>query len=137
MSAIVDLLRNALRGREDVELALLFGSVARGAARADSDVDVAVLAPGVDLLALASALGEAIGSDVDLTSLDEGDITIPLLAAIVRDAVVLHEGKPGAHARWRSHALIALETDGPWYRRMRDAFVARLASSATPSDPAR
>jgi predicted nucleotidyltransferase len=137
MFEIVDRLRNALRGREDVELALLFGSAARGEAREDSDVDVAVLAPSVDLLALASALGETIGCEVDLTSLDERDITIPLLAEIVRDAVVLHEGKPGAHARWRAHALTTLETDGPWYRRMRDAFVARLASTTTPSDPAR
>jgi predicted nucleotidyltransferase len=87
VSEIVDQLRNALRGHEDVELALLFGSVARGAARDDSDVDVAVVAPGVDLLALAAALGEAIGSEVDLSSLDERDITIPLLAEIVRDAV--------------------------------------------------
>jgi predicted nucleotidyltransferase len=127
MSAVVDVLRNTLRGRSDVQLALLFGSSARGSAREDSDVDVAVVAPGADLLALAVTLGAALDREVDLIALQ--DATIPLLGELVRDAIVVHEGQPGAHARWRSHALITLETDGPWYRRMRDAFIARLASA--------
>jgi hypothetical protein len=55
-------------------------------------------------------------------------VTIPLLGELVRDAIEVHEGQPSAHARWRSHALTTLETDGPWYRRMRYAFIAQLAS---------
>ena len=65
------------------------------------------------------------------------DVTIPLLGELVRDAIVVHEGRPHAHARWRSHALSALETDGPWYRRMRDAFLAhrvRRVQASTEAD---
>ena len=137
MAPLVERLQKALDGRSDVELALLFGSWARGSARQDSDVDVALLAPGVDLLALAATLREAIGCEIDLSSLDEESMTIPLLAELVRDAVVIHEGRPGAHARWRSRALTTLETDGPWYRRMRDAFLTSLASPSTAGEPDR
>jgi predicted nucleotidyltransferase len=121
-------LRGALRSRTDVKLALLFGSRARGTAGPASDVDVAVLAPGVDLLDLAAVLRQATGRDVDLVALE--DATIPLLEELVRDAVVVHQGQRGAAAQWRSSALLALETDLPWYRRMRDAFLARLAGAA-------
>ena len=127
VSSVVEALRHALRERADVQLALLFGSQARGTAREDSDVDVAVFAPGVDLLALAAMLTSALKREVDIVSLE--DLTIPLLGELVRDAILAHEGEPSAHARWRSHALIALETDGPWYRRMRDAFITQLASA--------
>lgn len=115
----------ALRGRDDVHLAVLFGSMARGEPRAHSDVDVAVLAPGVDRLRLAADLAAAVGREVDLVSLQNA--SIPLLGQLVRDSVVVHEGLPGAGARWRTRALLALETDGPWYARMRDAWLARVA----------
>ena len=58
-------LREALRGRQDVHLAILFGSRARGRARPDSDVDLAVQGEDLDLLALA------------------------------RDAIFVHQGRPG------------------------------------------
>ena len=57
MLPIAEAIREALAGRADVRLALLFGSRARADARAESDVDVAVeTADGTDLLALASLL---------------------------------------------------------------------------------
>jgi predicted nucleotidyltransferase len=115
----------ALADREDVRLALLFGSQARGRAGAGSDVDVAVLAPGVDGLELASELSHAIGREVDVIALE--DPSVPLLAQLVRDSIVVHEGVPGAAASWRARALLALEIDGPWYARMRDAWLARVA----------
>src|SRR5205814_4650457 len=62
--ARLTLLKQALAGRDDVRLALLFGSHARGRARPESDVDLAVDAPDVDLLALAPALALAIGAAV-------------------------------------------------------------------------
>lgn len=132
MTTVVDRLRDALRGRDDVRLALLFGSEARGTAGPASDVDVAVLAPGVDLLTLAAKFREAVNREVDVVSLE--DVNIPLLMELVRDSIVVHEGVPGASATWRFHALLTLETDGPWYRRMRDAFLARLASGTRASD---
>src|SRR6185436_18134581 len=59
-------LQATLAGRRDVRLAILFGSVARDAATADSDVDLAVeVGPGVDLGALAAQVSLVLGREVD------------------------------------------------------------------------
>lgn len=120
-------LETALAGRADVRVALLFGSTARDRATAQSDVDVAVLAPGVDLLALAADLGRAVVAEVDVVDLPSA--TIPLLSAIVRDGVRLHHATVGSEAAWRSVTLAMLETDGPGYERMSAAWLRRLAES--------
>lgn len=123
---VVDRLRAALAARRDVHVAVLFGSVARGVHGPGSDVDVAVLAPGVDLLALAADLGAALGRDVDVVSLV--DAPIPLLEEVLRDGIVVHEARRGAAAQWRASMLGQLETDRPGYARMRDAFLRRVAA---------
>jgi predicted nucleotidyltransferase len=128
--ATAELLRalsRALEAEPGVRVAVLFGSEARGQATAGSDVDVAVVAPGVDRLALVSRLSLAVGRDVDVVSLD--DPGVPLLSAIVRDGIPVREATRGAYAGWRARALAQLETDGPWYRRMRDAWLARVATT--------
>jgi predicted nucleotidyltransferase len=116
-----------LRGRTDVSLAIVFGSRARGSASPTSDVDIAVIAPGADLLELAADLSRATGHEVDVVALEEAGI--PLLARILREGVGVHEARPGALATWRARALADLETDRPWFARMRDAWLARVASS--------
>jgi predicted nucleotidyltransferase len=121
---VIARLRQVLTGRKDVRVAVLFGSEARGTAREGSDVDVAVDAPGADILELAAALSEALSREVDVVPLE--DATIPLLEQLVRDGIVVHEAYPGAGALWRSHALASLETDRPWFARMRDAWLARV-----------
>ena len=123
---IVERLKNTLSGRADVRLAVLFGSRARDAARPDSDVDVAVDAPGVDEAQLCVELSDALGCEVDVVPAHPE--SIPLLHSIVRDGIVVHEGRRGAGALWRSHALATLEIDLPWFRRMADAMLERLAS---------
>jgi predicted nucleotidyltransferase len=122
--SIVDALRRALAGRTDVRVAVLFGSQARGSARADSDVDVAVDAPGVDVLALGATLASALGREVDVVLVQ--DAPIALVEHLVRDGIVVHEGGPGAGAVWRSRTLATLETDRPWLSRMTDAWLARV-----------
>lgn len=123
---LVSLIEATCRRRPEVELALLFGSQARGAARADSDVDIAVWAPGADLLALGAELGRVLGKDVDVVSLE--DPGVPLLEELIRDAVVVFERRPGAAPTWRAHALATLETDRPWFARMRDAWLKTVAA---------
>lgn len=118
-------IREHLAGRTDVRVALLFGSRARDTARSDSDVDVAVEAPEVDLLTLGAELGAVLDLEVDVVDL--ADASIPLLEHVVRDGIVVHEGHRGAGAMWRSRTLTTLETDRPWYHRMRDAWLARVA----------
>lgn len=115
----------ALSGRADVRLALLFGSVSKGRDMPESDVDVAVLAPGVDLFELEASISLVTGREAHVTSLE--DPPIPLLEEIVRDGIVVHEGQRGRAATWRSRALASLETDLPWYRRMSEAWLKRVA----------
>jgi predicted nucleotidyltransferase len=121
-------LNGALAGRAEVELALLFGSTARGQAGPGSDVDVAVrvCAGRVDRLGLAADLSAAARREVDVVDLDEA--SYPMLRALLRDAIVLHEGRPGAAADWRTRAILETETDRPWFERMRDAYLAHLAA---------
>ena len=124
-NALIQALRQVLHTRGDVALALLFGSRARGDASEASDVDVALLAPAADLLDVGAQLSQASGLEVDVISL--ADPGVPLLDELLRDAVVLYEARPGAYATWRSHVLADLELDRPWYERMRDAWLERVA----------
>ena len=117
--------RAALSGRDDVKLAIAFGSRVRGQARPDSDLDLAVLAPGADLLALRAHLSRAAGVEVDVVSLENA--TIPLLEAVVRDGQTLYEAAPGQLARFRFRALNELELDRPRFLRTRDAWLKRVA----------
>lgn len=126
-TVVVDSVTRALAGRADVEVALLFGSRARGEHRPDSDVDVAVLGD-VDRLALAAELSRATGHEVEVVDLETAGY--PLLTAIVEDGILVHEGVPSANARWRSHALSQLALDRTWYARMRDGYLAKLAEGA-------
>jgi predicted nucleotidyltransferase len=124
-SSLVRALQSALRGRSDVTVALLFGSLARGAGHPGSDIDIAVLAPRVDWLDLRAELSSKLGREVDIAPLDTA--TIPLLEDILRDGIVVHEGEAGAAALFRSRSLATLETDRPWFARMRDAWLQRVA----------
>lgn len=69
-----------------IELAVLFGSVAAGRQRTDSDLDIAVAAKQVltndERMALVSALAEHTGRSVDL--IDLNGVSEPLLGQIVR-----------------------------------------------------
>jgi predicted nucleotidyltransferase len=113
-----------------VRLALLFGSRARGSVRDSSDIDLAIDAPNVDLDGLRVFLAERFGVDVDISFL--ADATIPLLDALIQDGIVVYETQPGIGARWRSRTLADLETDRPWYGRMRDAWLRRVAERGLP-----
>ena len=123
--ALIQPFRRVLDARGDVVLALLFGSRARGDARESSDVDVALLAPSADLLEIGASLSQASGLEVEVVSL--ADPGVPLLDELLRDAVVLYEQRQGAYATWRSHVLADLEVDRPWYERMRNAWLERVA----------
>lgn len=120
-------LSEALRGRTDVHVAIVFGSRARGDARPDSDLDVGVFAPGVDVGALGGELEARLGVPVEAVSLDLDTLPVPLLDRIVCEGRVVHELIRGAGASWWSRALITLETDRPWYRRMSRAWLAQVA----------
>jgi predicted nucleotidyltransferase len=119
-------IRSVLQRHVGVRLVLLFGSQARDTAGAASDIDLAVDAPDADLLALAGELSATLGREVDVVSLD--DPGVPLLEELLRDAVVVYESRPGEAAHWRAQVLTTLETDRPWFVRMRDAWLLHLAT---------
>lgn len=114
-----------------IRFALLFGSHARGTAHEGSDVDLALggAAPE-ELGGLAAQLSERLGCEVDLVRLEQANI--PLLEELIDDSIVVYEAVPGAAALWRSRVLAQLEVDRPWYHRMRDAWLARVAEEGLP-----
>lgn len=135
MNPTAERLALLLRPRSEVALALLFGSRASGRETPASDVDLAVSGE-VDLLALAAELGAALGLEVHVLPLERA--TIPLLRELVDTGIIVHEGRPGAAASWRTRALCELETDEPagWpaARGLPESF-ARLAEHDVISAP--
>jgi len=124
--AMASRLAPVLAGRGEIALAMVFGSTARSRTHAGSDIDLAVL--GLDAserARLAGELAAALGREVDVVDAETTDV--PLLEALVRDAIRVHEGRPGAWASWRARALVTLENDRPRWRRMRDGWLVRLA----------
>lgn len=105
---------NALRGffeslPDGIVCAWLFGSMARGTARPDSDVDIAVLCerdPPGTLDASATAMGggiEAItGLPIDLVILNRAPVD--LIHRVLRDGVLLFERDRDARVRFEVKA---------------------------------
>lgn len=126
--ALKQTLHEVVAAAPGVTLAIVFGSTARGQEHAGSDLDVAVVcAPQLscDVLELSARLSVATGREVDVV--DCAQAPIPLLDSIITEGVVVFERERGAEAQFRSRTLAMLETDRPWYRRMRDAWLQRVA----------
>jgi predicted nucleotidyltransferase len=94
----LDLAADAASRHQALELLLLFGSRARGHARAASDWDFGYLGrPGLDFEQLLADLVTVTRSDrVDLVDLDRAGGQLRLRAA--RDGIVVFEGHQGAFA---------------------------------------
>lgn len=101
-------LRKALRTEREVRLAVLYGSLARGDADADSDLDLLVALSDDDPLLsarLSMRLRDVAGRDVDVADLQRIEAGAPLLLSRVLD-----EGR------------VIVDRDGIWrdlYRRRR------------------
>lgn len=108
-----------------LELVIVFGSLARGNALPESDLDVAVLGTA-DLFELAGRLSVAIGREVDVVDLEKAPL--PLLDAIVSEGIVAFERTRGTEGRFRARTLSILETDRPWYERMQTAWLRKVAA---------
>ena len=139
MSDVLERLRAAAPGAlagEPVRVAYLFGSHARGQASQLSDVDVALLAPGViphdrlDLrLRVISRLSTAAcipDVDLDVIVLDESPLT--LTGRVVRDGVVIYSIDEPLRAEYESRifrefvdfSLLADEIDLEMLRQIAD-----------------
>jgi uncharacterized protein len=104
LAAAADLIRARVPG---VRVVWLHGSHARGDARAESDVDLAVLADAPvelrDLLMLQTDLAACAGDEVDLVDLWVADDV--LRVQVIEHGRVLFERTPADRARFEMHAL--------------------------------
>jgi predicted nucleotidyltransferase len=119
-----------LRGffdREPVTLVVLFGSVARGTAREDSDVDLGIIASGelAEELNLQARLERHLGRSIDLVRLDLANPLLRWRAA--REGVVLHANPPSEAARFLARAAIEHDEMAPVIDAATRVFMARRA----------
>jgi len=123
-------LRQVLERHPEIRLALLFGSVAKGTARYDSDLDIAVVADcPLDvhkIMALISELAELTGRPVDL--IDLSTIGEPLLGQIIAGGRRIM-GNDTLYAEQVLKHLYNQEDFVPYQRRIlkerRDAWIGR------------
>jgi predicted nucleotidyltransferase len=118
-------LETVLRGVPGLDLAILFGSTARGVATEASDIDLAIEGAPQSHHEVAGAVARSLDREVDVADLRNAGV--PLLRELLSDGVVVFERRPGLAGSFRARALLAVATDGPWYDRMRDAAVRRIA----------
>jgi predicted nucleotidyltransferase len=121
----IDELRRALEGDATAQLAVIFGSAARGAQRNNSDLDVGVLGVAADQLsALQLTLARATGRSVDLVALETAP---PLLRfEIAREGHVLIERSSHLWSDFKAKAMIDWWDWAPSARLFHRAAAARL-----------
>ena len=119
LPAIDARLRDVLAGFPTLVLALLFGSVAQGRQRADSDLDIAVAAKQAltvtEKMTLIEALAECTGRPIDLIDLKV--VAEPLLGQIVRHGRRLL-GSDGAYGQLISRHLFEQADFMPYRTRL-------------------
>lgn len=126
-SRLTERIRDRAKSLPAVQLAVLFGSVARGENRAWSDVDLGVwLEPEtVDRrVEVEAELGRAVGRPVDVIVLNHAP---PLLRfEIARDGVVLLERRDGLWTDFKARAMVDWWDWAPTARRIEAAAIERL-----------
>ena len=126
----VQQVREVLAAQEGIAFAVLFGSAARGALRASSDVDLAVRftedgqGQGWELGGIIAALEGALGRRVDLVDLKTTSSTV-LGMEIARGVLV--KGSTEELVGLRVRAYKAWRDFGPRFRRMARAQAAFIA----------
>jgi predicted nucleotidyltransferase len=98
MASPIEMLTRVVReAASDAEAVIVFGSVARGEARADSDIDLVVIAPDPwnGRADLQRAVQERLGNDCDVLHLTREDFARapedrePVVVEILRDGLAL------------------------------------------------
>ncbi len=120
-------LKQALAAQPAVQLAVLFGSQARGRSGPRSDLDLGlVLEPDTptDRCRVEVAVGRAARREVDFVYLDEAP---PLLRfQIARDGVVLATREERLWPRFKARAMVDWWDWAPTARKIHAAYIRRL-----------
>lgn len=123
----LEALRKALADQPAVQLAVLFGSTARGSGGPRSDVDLALrLRPATTEArrAAVAAAGRATHREIDFIDLDTAP---PLLRfQIARDGKVLVEREPRMWTGFKARAMIDWWDWAPTARKIHAAYIRRL-----------
>jgi predicted nucleotidyltransferase len=136
-SSIAERLSEALRGEDRVRLAFLFGSRARGQARNDSDIDVAVLLTdeaaaadrGRTIRQLAAGLGRVVSSTLlDIVVLN--DAPALLRHRVLRDGIMLMERSSEDRVRFARKAICEYQDQQVRRERATHARIQRLTREA-------
>lgn len=121
--SLFETLRECCRA-QPIELAILFGSMARGRASASSDLDLAVRGE-VDVLGLIADASAATGRPVDVVRLERASTA--LLVEVMRDGIIVYERMKGDAAAFMTSTWITLSLDLPAHERMESAWLASVA----------
>jgi predicted nucleotidyltransferase len=126
----VNALSLAIADEPDIELAVVFGSIAQGRARRESDVDVGVLGDlsNARLSTLAVHLSRVARRQVDLIALDQAP---PLLRfEVARTGQLLFERQPSLWTNFKVRAMVDWWDWAPYARRFAAAAAVRLRAGA-------
>jgi predicted nucleotidyltransferase len=126
----IDEIVSALRAGPRLDLAIMFGSAARGTMHEGSDVDIGILPADPDLplaaeLDLQASLEQVCGRPVDLVRLDRAPTLVKWQVA--RDARVLIESGPFQAARFLASAASEYLDFEPSFTQAAALFRRRLA----------
>lgn len=132
MQVPLDQLTAALSSGPPLRFAMLFGSAAKGALRADSDIDIAIFPQDPHLplateLALQAELVRVCGREVDLVRLDKA--TTLLRWHVVRHGHLLVEQVPFSAARFTAFAVAEYIDFAPAFDRAAETFRRRLMAA--------
>jgi uncharacterized protein len=120
MEKLRAMIQKVLQRHQDIELCIVFGSIAAGKASSNSDLDIAVAGEkplsGDKYLELAAEISSATNREVDL--IDLMAVNGPILKQALTTGVIVQNRKKSLYARIISRMLFNEADMMPYYHRI-------------------